>query len=265
MGSVWQDPPQQTSPAAQLTHTAPPAPQNWLVLPGTQGPSPLKSQQPLGHFTASQMHSPWSVHRWPLSSQMPQLPPQPFGPQVRSVQTGVHSQKAEPPGGLMQLHDSGQTSHANPPNPQASAVFPGSQLLPMQQPLMGGPQLVFVQIQAVPSALHCWPMAHGPQLPLHPSEPQTLPAQLGRQHTPPASRLQMQLGTSGQSPVSPQKPVQAIGAQAPPAHSSCAVHWAHASPPVPQAPSLFPGWQLPSDAQQPFGQFAAPHAQRPLV
>jgi hypothetical protein len=88
--------------------------------PGLPGPF---WQQPEGQLCASQMHCPRPVQRWPVGH-VPQVPPQPSGPQVLPVQSG--SQMHWP---LRQRSCSAQTWQGAPPLPQALGEVPGSQLL----------------------------------------------------------------------------------------------------------------------------------------
>jgi hypothetical protein len=185
----WQVPvvgSQQLSPP-HCTHAPPPPTQKGgeygTQKPGFPGPF---SQQPL-HAPAAQTHWPLALSQtWPKSvgPQVPQLPPQPSGPQCLPVQSGVHAAHCW----FRQTSPAPQDAQLAPPSPQASFEVPGRQVPGSPGPLEQQPfgQLCRVQRHWPVSSSQLWPLGHVPQpsaLP-QPSGPHARPAQLGVQQSP---------------------------------------------------------------------------------
>ena len=116
------------------------------------------------------MQAPSMVQASP-SAQFPQLPPQPSGPQILSVQLGTHSTSMQTP--LSQVI-------SLPHSPQLPPQPSGPQSLPSQS-------VAHSSVLHLPASVQIFPSSQAPQEPSQPSSPQTFPWQLGWQASDSAS------------------------------------------------------------------------------
>lgn len=206
-------------PVSQRAQACPPVPQSWPVFPGWQ--RPLSSQQPLGQLCGVQTHCPCAL----------QVLPSPAG-------QGAHGLPSTPQtGGVLGRHRPGVSG----PCSQQPAQSPARQTQTWSRHEAPTPQLT----QLAP--------------PL-PQKSSTFPV---RQMAPPLSEKQHPVGQLCASQTHWPLPLQRRprsggqgGEQATHCwsrHPSPEAQAAQATPPVPQAWMVSPGWQRPL-AQQPSGQ-----------
>jgi hypothetical protein len=118
---------------------------------------------------APHAHVPSDVHVSAVMPQLEHVPP--FSPHCAGVAGSTHVLPAQhPTGQLVALQLAGHTpalhvpdvhaTHAAPPVPHSDVVLPGSQMLPLQQPL---PHEAALHTQL--PEMHSWPLAQGDPLP----------------------------------------------------------------------------------------------------
>jgi hypothetical protein len=230
----------QPCPDGHVAQRLPPAPQAVFAVPGWQ--AALASQQPVGQLSASQTHWPLS-QRWP-SWQLPQLPPQPSGPQCRPAQFGVQHCPS------WQTCCPEQVAQGAPARPHAWGVVPGSQTEPLAAQQPSG-QVPGSQTHRPVSVTQAVPCGQAPHVPPHPFGPHCLPAQFGVQHSP---RKSHSVAPAGQQMPSQQCPSHRSFGLGPSA-TGVKTHWSLTQAPTrqvlwPQSDALRQGRPAPGPGSQ---------------